>query len=353
MAMKILSLSVASLFVAAGLTACSSTPAPAEGLQVVATTTHVTEFTSTLVGETGEVTGLIGPNQSAHSFDPSAQQLVALGEADAVVVNGAGLEPWLDAALDASGFSGEIIDASTGITLLQSGETSEDHAAHAEEESHNHAEGEEQAHAEGEEGHDEHAHADGDPHIWTSPANAIVMVNNIEAGLLALPELDAATAEEIRIHADEYETQLVALDEWAAASIDQVPVEQRLLVTNHDAFTYFVDAYGLTFVGSIIPGFDDNAEPSAAELDQLIADIKSSGAPAVFTESSISPKLAETIATEAGVKVYSGDQGLYSDSLGVTGSSGETYIKATVHNVTVLMESWGYTPLPLPTELSS
>lgn len=345
MAMKILSLSVASLFVAAGLTACSSTPAPAEGLHVVATTTQVTEFTSTLVGETGEVTGLIGPNQSAHSFDPSAQQLLALGEADAVVINGAGLEPWLDAALDASGFSGEIIDASTGITLLQSGETSEDHAAH-EEEGH-------EEHAEGEEGHEEHDHADGDPHIWTSPANAVVMVNNIEEGLLALPELDAATAEEIRIHAEEYETQLVALDEWATASIDQVPAEQRLLVTNHDAFTYFVDAYGLTFVGSIIPGFDDNAEPSAAELDQLIADIKSSGAPAIFSESSISPKLAETIAAEAGVKVYSGDEGLYSDSLGVAGSSGETYIKATIHNVTVLMESWGYTPLPLPSELSS
>lgn len=344
MAMKILSLSVASLFVAAGLTACSSTPAPAEGLHVVATTTQVTEFTSTLVGETGEVTGLIGPNQSAHSFDPSAQQLLALGEADAVVINGAGLEPWLDAALDASGFSGEIIDASTGITLLQSGETSEDHAAH-EEEGH-------EEHAEGEEGHEEHDHADGDPHIWTSPANAVVMVNNIEEGLLALPELDAATAEEIRIHAEEYETQLVALDEWATASIDQVPAEQRLLVTNHDAFTYFVDAYGLTFVGSIIPGFDDNAEPSAAELDQLIADIKSSGAPAIFSESSISPKLAETIAAEAGVKVYSGDEGLYSDSLGVAGSSGETFIKATIHNVTVLMESWGYTPLPLPSELS-
>lgn len=345
MAMKILSLGVASLFVAAGLTACSSAPAPAEGLQVVATTTQVTEFTSTLVGQAGEVTGLIGPNQSAHSFDPSAQQLLALGEADAVVINGAGLEPWLDAALESSGFSGEIIDASTGITLLQSGESAEDHAAHAEEESHDHAEGEE--------GHDEHHHADGDPHIWTSPANAIVMVNNIEEGLLALPELDAATAEEIRIQADQYETQLVALDEWAAASIDQVPAEQRLLVTNHDAFTYFVDAYGLTFVGSIIPGFDDNAEPSAAELDQLIADIKSSGAPAIFSESSISPKLAETIAAEAGVKVYSGEDGLYSDSLGVAGSSGETYIKATIHNVTVLVESWGYTPLPLPSELSS
>ena len=123
-------------------------------------------------------------------------------------------------------------------------------------------------------------------------------------------------------------------------------------MTNHDAFTYFVSEYGITFVGSIIPSFDDNAEPSAAEIDALIALIKQSGAKAVFSEASISPKLAKTIASEAGVKVYSGDNALYSDSLGVTGSDGETYIKATIHNVTMLMNAWGYPVLPLPAELS-
>ena len=93
-------------------------------------------------------------------------------------------------------------------------------------------------------------------------------------------------------------------------------------MTNHDAFTYFVDAYDITFVGSVIPSFDDNAEPSAAEIDDLVAKIRATGVQAVFSEASISPKAAETIADEAGVTVYSGDDALYGDSLGVEGSPG-------------------------------
>lgn len=317
---------------ALSLSACSAPTENTEGLSIVATTTQVTEFTSTIVGSEGTVTGLIQPNQSAHSFDPSAKQLLQLSQADAVVMNGADLEPWLQDALDAANFSGEIIDASTGIELLAAGESEEDHAGHAE---------------------DEHNHGEGDPHVWTSPANAEVMVSNIAAGLSALPEVTEQMKASFEANATGYNQQLTILDEWIVANFAQVPEAQRLLVTNHDAFTYFVDAYGITFLGSIIPSFDDNAEPSAAELDALIALIEESGASAVFSESSISPKLAETIATEAGVKVYSGDDALYSDSLGVAGSAGETYIKATIHNVTKLMEAWGYPVLPVPAELTS
>lgn len=188
--------------------------------------------------------------------------------------------------------------------------------------------------------------------MWTSPANAEVMVTNIAAGLATLPEATEQMRSTFKAHATAYNQQLSVLNEWIVANFAQVPEAERLLVTNHDAFTYFVDAYGITFLGSIIPSFDDNAEPSAAELDALIAHIKESGATAVFSESSISPKLAETIASEAGVKVYSGEDALYSDSLGVAGSSGETYITATVHNVTKLMEAWGYPVLPVPAELN-
>jgi zinc/manganese transport system substrate-binding protein/manganese/iron transport system substrate-binding protein len=179
------------------------------------------------------------------------------------------------------------------------------------------------------------------------------MVLNIAAGLSEIPQSTPDMRTAFAENSKAYNAQLTALDEWVVANFTQVPADQRLLVTNHDAFTYFVDAYDITFLGSIIPSFDDNAEPSAAELDQLIALIQSSGATAIFSEASISPKLAETIAAEAGVKVYSGEDALYSDSLGVAGSSGETYIQATIHNVTMLMTSWGYPVLPLPEELQS
>ena len=327
--MKTIGVFFTSILIAGSLTACSTQAAQDDEFQVVATTTPVTEFTRAVVGDTGTVTGLIQPNQSAHSFDPSAKQLLALSQADAVVINGADLEPWITDALAAANFTGDIIDASTGIELLAAGEADADHAAHADEE--------------------EHAHGEGDPHIWTSPLNAQVMVKNIAAGLEAVNPADATLMEE---NAVAYSEQLDILNEWIVENFDQVPAAERLLVTNHDAFTYFVSEYGITFVGSIIPSFDDNAEPSAAELDSLIALIKESGATAVFSESSISPKLATTIASEAGVKVYSGEDALYSDSLGVAGSDGETYIKATIHNVTMLMTAWGYSVIPVPAMLS-
>lgn len=308
--MKRLGLLVAGMLVAASLSACSAPAENSDEFQVVATTTQVTEFTQAVVGDTGTVTGLIQPNQSAHSFDPSAKQLLALSQADAVVINGAGLEPWLEDALTAANFQGEVIDATQGYPLI-----------------------------------------DQDPHFWTSPVNAMWMVDTIAQGLIELRGEQSGS--EMEWNAVAYKGKLTALDSWITANFDQVPAAERLLVTNHDAFTYFVSEYGINFVGSIIPSFDDNAEPSAAELDALIKLINQSGAQAIFSESSISPKLAQTIANEAGINVYSGEDALYSDSLGVIGSDGETYIKATIHNVTMLMTSWGYPVLPLSAELNS
>jgi zinc/manganese transport system substrate-binding protein/manganese/iron transport system substrate-binding protein len=116
---------------------------------------------------------------------------------------------------------------------------------------------------------------------------------------------------------------------------------------------YFVDAYGITFVGSIMPSLDDNSEPSALEIDALIERIKELGAISVFSESTLSDKLATTIASEAGVAVYSGDEALYADSLGAAGTAGATYLGATIHNVTVLVTAWGGTVPPLPEGLTS
>jgi len=293
------------------LTGCAAeTNRPAAGLSIVATTTQVAEFTRAVVGETPDVAlaQLIQPNQSAHSFDPSAGDLTALAQADVLVVNGVGLETWLDDAIDASGFSGVTIDASRGITLL-----------------------------------------DGDnPHVWTDPRNADAMVKTIAAGLAGA---DAGHATAFDANATAYGTALARLDEWTRDNIDAVPVADRLLVSNHDALGYFTAAYDVTYVGSVIPSFDDNAEPSAAEIDKLVAAITETGVRAVFSEASLNPKAAQAIADEAGVRVYSGPDALYVDSLGPAGSDGDTYIGAQVHNVTRVFESWGIAPSDVPAGL--
>ena len=331
-------LAAATVLVLSGCTATAATSAnsaTSDALLVVATTTQVADFSREIAGTAGTVTGLVHANQSVHSFDPSAANLLALGAADVLVTNGVDLESWLGDTIKASGFAGTVIDASTGVTLLAAGESADTHAE------------EEAAAASGADSHDDHGA--NDPHIWTNPANAILMVKNIAAGFAAA---DPAQSTAFEANAAAYVEKLTALNTWAKASIDQVPVTERLLVTNHDAFTYFYNAYGITFVGSIIPSLEDNAEPSAAELDNLITAIRASGAKAVFSEASLSPKLAETIAQEAGVKVYSGENALFADSLGASDSAGATYLSATIHNVTVLMDSWGYVALPLPATLA-
>jgi ABC-type Zn uptake system ZnuABC Zn-binding protein ZnuA len=335
------------------LTGCSASgSAASEGssgdLKVVTTTTQIADLTRNIVGDAAgvEVTQLIQPNQSAHSYDPSVADLTALGDADVLVINGVGLEEWLDDAIEASGFDGVTIDSDEGITIQDGEAGHEDEAAHADETA-EHAEEDEHADETAEE-HAEHDHAGGNPHIWTSVTNAEAMVATIAHGLA---EASSTHADDFEVNEAAYAAQLTELDGWIHENIDAVPEDQRLLVSNHDAFGYFTAAYGITYVGSVIPSFDDNAEPSAAEIDELVAAITSTGVKAVFSEASINPKAADTIAAEAGVTVYSGEDALYGDSLGPAESDGATYIASQLHNVSLILESWGVTPSAVPADL--
>lgn len=302
---------IVAAIVMASLAGCSM--ADSTDFRVVTTTTQVTDFTEQVMGESGSIYPLLQANQSAHTFDPSARDLLELSGADALVINGQDLEPWVEDALAAAGFVGSIIVASEPIAPQT---------------------------------------RDGviDPHVWTDPANAAAMTEFIAQQLGALnPE----EADVYARNAAAYEKQLEVLNGWILETLDLVPTAERLLVTNHDAFTYFVSAYDITLVGSIIPEFDDNAEPSAADIDALIAKIAQTGVQAIFAESSISPKLAETIASEAGIRVFAGEESLYSDTLGAPGSGAESYISATIHNVQLLAESWGVVAPPVPKEIAS
>jgi zinc/manganese transport system substrate-binding protein/manganese/iron transport system substrate-binding protein len=161
---------------------------------------------------------------------------------------------------------------------------------------------------------------EGDPHVWFDPRNVAIMAGNIAAALASV-DPGGATTYEARQTA--YAAQLTALDAWIAAQIATIPSTRRKLVTNHDAFGYFVARYNLTFVGAVIPSLDSRAEPSAKETAALIDKIKQEGVPAIFTEATINPKLEQELGKQAGVKVI---PNLYSDNLGPAGSGADTYI---------------------------
>jgi ABC-type Zn uptake system ZnuABC Zn-binding protein ZnuA len=296
---------------AAPLAACgAATPPPAAAgggrLAVVATTTQVADFARNIGGDKVSVTQILKPNIDPHDYEPTPADIAAIGAAKVVVKSGVGLERWLDETIASAGFKGATVDASAGVTIRQ--------------------------------GNGEEEEAAGDPHIWHDPRNAKTMAQNIEKAFAAADPADAAAYE--RNLAD-YSAKLDALDADIQAKIGKLPPGDRKLVTNHDAFGYYIDRYRLQFVGSIIPSFDTSAELSAQDVDDIVAKIKQTGAKAVFSESSLPPKTAEAIARRAGVKVVAGEDALYGDTLGPQGSAGDTYLKMEEHNTDVIVQALG------------
>ncbi len=333
------------------------------------TTTQLADFAAEVGGNDIELTSMLAPGSSAHHFDPTPADLLSLGQADVLIVNGAGLDEFIDSAIDASGFSGTLVDASAGLDLetaraitAEALEGQNHEGEHEYIDTHGHAHGGEEGAGEpqatgsegsesgetSEEDHDhDHEHSDLNPHLWTSPRFAQGMVQQI-ADELAM--IDPEHGDGYYERAGAYNAKLVTLDEWVAAQFARVPAEDRVLVTGHDSLRYYLHDYGIAYAGSLLPSFEDNAEPSAAEIDSLVAAIKSSGVKAIFVESSLSPKLAKTVAQEAGVAVVDADS-LYVDSLGPDGSGAETYISATLHNTRVILEAWGASIDPVPSAL--
>jgi ABC-type Zn uptake system ZnuABC Zn-binding protein ZnuA len=266
-------------------------------LRVVATTTQVADFARNIGGDRVQVTSLFKPNVDAHDYEPSPSDIDTIARADVVIENGAGLESWLHDTITSSGYDGPLVDTSQGVRLRQLG-------------------------------------GQPDPHIWQNPGNAVVMAANIEHAMAAA---DPADAEVYRANLAAYTKQLQALDAEVQRQIDSLANKQ--LVTNHDAFGYYIDRYGLQFVGSIIPSFDTSAELSGRDIRDLVAKIKATGVRAVFSETSLPPKTAETIAREAGVKVVEGQDALYGDSLGPPGSDGDTYLKMVRHNTRTIVHN--------------
>jgi ABC-type Zn uptake system ZnuABC Zn-binding protein ZnuA len=264
-------------------------------LRVVATTTQVADFARVVGGDRVQVTSLLKPGVDAHDFEPSPADLDALARADLVVQNGVGLEEWLDDTIASSGYDGPVVDASQGVELRQ---------------------------VEGE----------ADPHIWQNPRNAVQMATTIEAGL-AQAEPAAAASFEANLAA--YTKELEALDAEAERQIDSLA--NKKMVTNHDAFGYYLDRYGLELVGSVIPSFDTSAELSGKDIRDLVAKIQATKVKAIFSETSLPARAAETIGREAGVKVVVGEDALYGDALGPPGSDGDTYLKMIRHNTATIV----------------
>lgn len=290
--------------------------ASAAPVEVVASFSILGDMVSQVGGDRVAVTTIVGPNADSHVYEPRPQDAALLGKAQVFFVNGLGFEGWLERLVEATAFEGKVVTVSDGVSTHEM----------TEEEGHDHAHEEE--------GHDHeddhgHHHEGTDPHAWQSLGNGLIYVANIKA---ALCEIDAEGCPVYTANAEAYSAEIASLDAEMKAAIATVPEADRKVITTHDAFGYFAEAYGITFMAP--EGISTNSEASAADVARLIDQVKHDGVKALFIENMADARLVQQIAAETGAKLGGS---LYSDALSEPGQGAATYLEMFRHNVGLLV----------------
>jgi zinc/manganese transport system substrate-binding protein len=297
-----------------------------EPLKVIATYSILGDIVQNIAGDNIELTVLVGPDGDSHVYEPTPQDAIALAEADVIFENGLEFETWLDDLYESSGSTATRIVVSDGIEPLALEEHDDEHEGEeAHEDEHEH---EEEAHEE-----EDHEHGEFDPHVWHDPNNSIVMVESIRDALAAADPTNTVAYE---ANAEAYITELEAVDDYIREQVATIPEANRILVTSHDTFGYFADAYGFEVMPVLASLSTEAADPSAGEIAELVTEIEASSVPAIFTENISNPALVEQVASEAGVIVA---PALYTDALGQPGTPGETFLGMLRYNIDTITEA--------------
>lgn len=266
--------------------------AQAKPIEAVASFTVLADMVQNVGGDHVHVTSLIGPNGDPHAYEPTPNDAQALKRADLVFVSGLHLEGWLDRLIKASGYQGQSVVLSNGIKTRSM---------------------------------EEDGKRITDPHAWNSAANGVVYVRNI---ISALQKADPANASDYQAKGEQYIQQLEQLDAYARAQVQAIPSDKRKVLTSHDAFGYFGDAYGVTFLSPL--GFSTETEASASDVAKLIKQIKQEHVSTYFFENSSDPRLVKQIADASGAQP--GGE-LYVESLSPADGPAPTYAQMFRYNV--------------------
>ena len=260
-------------------------------IQIVASFSILGDFAKNVGGDRVNVTTLVGPNSDVHVYTPGPADAKRIADAKLVIINGLGLEGWLPRLVQSSGSKAAIVTATNGIAPRKLG-------------------------------------SDADPHAWQSVVNAKIYVANIRDALIAADQAGAPT---YRANADAYLAKLDALDREVREAVAQIPQARRKVISTHDAFGYFADAYGIAFIAP--QGVSTESEPSARDMAAIIRQIKTEKIPAVFLENISDPRLMRRISAETGARIGGT---LVSDSLTAENGDAPTYIDMVRHNIKAL-----------------
>lgn len=260
------------------------------GLKVLAVETFLADIAQNVAGDRTKVDALLPLGVDPHSFEPAPGDIQKVADCNVLIINGAGLEEFLERMLQSAGGKPQVIEAAAGLTsrTLREGVAAAMH--------------------------------EGDPHFWLDPNYVVKYVENIRDGL---SKADPEGAAFYATRASAYIAELRELDQWIQEQVKQVPEDRRQLVTNHESLGYFADRYGFRIVGTILPSVSTGASPSAQQVARLVTRIQETGVRAIFLETGTNPQLAEQIAQETGIKVVTE---LYTHSITEANGPASTYI---------------------------
>jgi zinc/manganese transport system substrate-binding protein len=286
------------------LTVGAGTEARAEQkVKVIASFSILGDMTKNVGGDRVAVTTIVGPNGDAHVYEPTPADAKALSQADLVIINGLGMEGWMERLIKTSGYKGPVVVATKGIKPLEASAEEQHYGA-------------------------KHTHKI-DPHAWQNLANGLIYVDDIAKGLSAV---DPAGTSTYKANTAAYKTKLADLDKWVKTEFSTIPKPKRRIITSHDAFGYLGAAYGITILSPM--GVSTESEPSAGGVAKLIQQIRKEKITAVFIENVSDPRLVEQIGKESWVKL--GGE-LYSDALSKPEGPAPTYIDMFKNNVTKMV----------------
>lgn len=261
-------------------------------LAVVASFSVLGDMVRQVGGDTVAVRTLVPPDGDAHTYQPRPSDLLAIRSARVVVLNGLGIDKWMDRLLASAGGNAVRVTATAAVAVR-------------------------------------HMSEDGktivDPHAWQDPRNGVLYARAIAGGLA---KADPDRASLFRDRGESFVRSIDETDAWIVSTLAPVPPEKRKIITSHDAFGYFGARYGITFHG--VEGISTEAEPSAQSLARLAAQIRREHIRAVFVENMTDPRIARALAREADA-VVGGT--VYSDALSPPGGPADTYLKMFRHNV--------------------
>jgi|AKYZ01.1.fsa_nt_gi ABC-type metal ion transport system, periplasmic component/surface adhesin len=271
------------LVVAILITACSNVVEPSEGLKIVATNFPGYDFARAIVGNEDEVTMLLKPGQDSHTYDPTPQDIIRINEADIFIYTGGESDSWVDEMLKS--IDNEDL---VSIRMMDYVEIFKEEIIDGMQDHHHHDE-----HGHG------HAHEHGyDEHIWTSPVNAIRLIEVIEN---EISNLDNDNANTYQDNANAYIKRITEIDS-AIREVIANSERTELIFGDRFPFRYFVEEYNLTYYAAF-PGCSSETEASAQTIAFLVDKVKENNIPVVYHIELSNTNIVNTIADETGAKV--------------------------------------------------